>query len=153
MIGVFLHYAKAVTALVVPGAGVIAAALADGHISGTDWITITGVIVGALGVAAVPNSLSTRSRLGDTNMSVKETKDALHGLIALGVAARDVGKDGWTISDAGLLIKNDMLQAAVATALEGAENIPYELSHLSFSDTLDLVQSLAEAAKLFEPKS
>jgi hypothetical protein len=86
-------------------------------------------------------------------MAVKETKDALRGLIAFGVAARAVGKDGWTISDAGLLIRDDKLQTAAADALEGSEKIPYELSHLSFADTIDLVQTLAEAAKLFEPKS
>lgn len=85
-------------------------------------------------------------------MAVKETKDALRGLIAFGVAAREAGKDGWQISDAGLLIKDDRLQAAAAEALEGAQLIPYELSHLSFADTIELVQTLAEAAKLFEMK-
>lgn len=83
-------------------------------------------------------------------MAVKETKEALRGLIALGVAAREVGKDGWSISDAGLLIRDDKLQVAAADALEGSQLIPTELGHLSFSDTIDLVQTLAEAAKLFE---
>jgi hypothetical protein len=84
-------------------------------------------------------------------MAVQETKQALSALIKLGVKAREVGKDGYQISDAGLVIKDDALQQALVDALEGAERIPYELSHLSFGDTIDLVQVLAEAAKLFEP--
>lgn len=84
--------------------------------------------------------------------AVTETKQALRGLIVLGVVAREVGKDGWSISDAGLLIKSDKLRAASIEALEGSERIPYELSHMSFSDTIELVSTLAEAAKMFESK-
>lgn len=86
-------------------------------------------------------------------MAVKETKEALRALITVGVVAREVGADGWEITgDGALMIRNDKLQDALATGLEGATKITGELSHLTFADTIDLVSTLAEAAKMFEPK-
>lgn len=84
-------------------------------------------------------------------MAIPETKQAMRALVKLGVTARQVGKDGWQITDAGLVIKSDDLQAALVEAFDGSEKIPNEMSHLSFSDTMELVMELVDAVKEFSP--
>jgi hypothetical protein len=48
-------YAKTVVAAIVAGATVLASAVTDNSISGTEWVGIGLAVLTALGVYAVPN--------------------------------------------------------------------------------------------------
>ena len=56
------RYAKAATALLGAGGTALIAALADGHISGADWLAIALAVATALGVAGVPNRPFVRAK-------------------------------------------------------------------------------------------
>lgn len=49
-------YAKAIVAVVTAALIAAQTAIADGRITGSDWITITLAAIGALAVYAVPNA-------------------------------------------------------------------------------------------------
>lgn len=55
-------YAKFVVAAVMAGLVALQTALTDGGVSSQEWITIALAVLGALGVAVVPNAQAKRQR-------------------------------------------------------------------------------------------
>lgn len=75
---------------------------------------------------------------------IEETIVAAMGIVT---AATTVGRDGWQLTDAGLLIENPTLRAAIVKALEGADQIPAEVKDLDFAEIMQLAQSSLSAVK------
>ncbi len=51
------HYAKALVGAVMAGLGALGTALADGHVTATEWVVIAAAAAGALGLVwGVPNA-------------------------------------------------------------------------------------------------
>lgn len=48
-------YMKAVVAVLTAGLIALKPLLANGHITGSDWITVALAVLGAIGVYAIPN--------------------------------------------------------------------------------------------------
>lgn len=82
---------------------------------------------------------------------ISEIEDTVKAAMDIVKAATTVGKDGWQITDAGLLINNDQLRAAITRALEGADRIPGELRDLDFMETMQLAQTSLNAIKSLNP--
>jgi hypothetical protein len=78
---------------------------------------------------------------------VQETKEVLTAMVEAVAVARRLGSDGWSLDDIGLVIRDQALIDKLATALDGAGNIPAELSSLTFSETMEIVMALVDAAK------
>jgi hypothetical protein len=70
---------------------------------------------------------------------IKDTREAIEAGVKLLEVAQRVGADGWQFSDVRLIINDQELATSVNNALNGASNIMTELSHLSFSETMQLV--------------
>jgi hypothetical protein len=79
---------------------------------------------------------------------VKETKEMLIGLVALGAVVADLLKDGPQIQDAislgTKLMSDEGFKAKLAAAVEGAGQVPAEIKELDLADFLDLAKSLPE---------
>lgn len=56
------EYAKTIVAAVVAGGTVLASAITDNSISGTEWVGIGLAVLTALGVYAVPNAPASKPR-------------------------------------------------------------------------------------------
>jgi peptidoglycan/LPS O-acetylase OafA/YrhL len=55
-----MQYAKAAVAAVAAGAGTLATALADDHVTTGEWVAVAVAVLGALGITyAVPNAPAT----------------------------------------------------------------------------------------------
>lgn len=78
---------------------------------------------------------------------IVQLKETITAAIDIVNAATTVGRDGWQLTDGGLLIENAALRAAIVRALEGAEQIPKEVGNLDFAEIMDLAQTSLSAVK------
>jgi hypothetical protein len=83
-------------------------------------------------------------------MAVKETKDVIAFAVGALGAAKRAGADGWQITDAGLLIKDQQLMNLLVDALEGAPNIPKELTTIRIGEALELFEGVKEGLEILK---
>lgn len=89
-------------------------------------------------------------------IGVKETKEALVGLIVLGAAvqraakkAKADGKIDWADAPIVIELASDQgLKKAVTDAVEGAEKIPAEIKDLSVVEGIEVVQAVIQAVQV-----
>lgn len=84
-------------------------------------------------------------------MEVKESKEALIALVALGKAVAAAAKDGLDLSDALALgtkfVSDDKFRSAIVEGVKGLEKIGPELKDLAASEALDLLGAIYEELK------
>lgn len=84
-------------------------------------------------------------------MDVKESKEAIIGIVALGTFVAKRAKDGIGLDDAGALftalVGDEAFRAKVIEAARGAELVPAELRDLSFEEGIELATTLVSALR------
>ena len=84
-------------------------------------------------------------------MEVKESKEALIALVALGKAVAAAAKDGLDLPDALALgtkfVSDDKFRSAIVEGVKGLEKIGPELKDLAASEALDLLGAIYEELK------
>lgn len=77
---------------------------------------------------------------------VKETKEALVGMLKLGKAVAALAKDGLDLSDALALgskfVTDTAFRDAVVEGVKGAEKIPAELKDIAASEAVEILEEL-----------
>jgi hypothetical protein len=69
----------------------------------------------------------------------KETKELLTLVKTIGLAiVKEAKKDGWQPKDVLAFLKSDLVEAAIAPALQDIVTIPLEVTELDVFDGLDL---------------
>lgn len=74
-------------------------------------------------------------------MSVKETTDVLYvaKVVTLNIV-REAMKDGFQLADLGSFVKSPEFEKALVEAVNGADKVPDELSHIGLTDGLVLAR-------------
>lgn len=84
-------------------------------------------------------------------MDVKESKEALVALAAIGKVVIDFAKDGVDFGDAvalgSKLVTDEKFRAKVTAGVQGIDKIPAELKDIAASEALDLVEALIDEVK------
>ena len=84
-------------------------------------------------------------------MDIKESKEAIIGLVTLGAFVAKRAKDGIDLGDAGALFQalvgDPVFREKVVGAAKGAELIPAELADLSFEEGIELSLTLVNALR------
>lgn len=84
-------------------------------------------------------------------MDVKESKEALVALAAIGKVVIDLAKDGVDFGDAvalgSKLVTDEKFRAKVTAGVQGIDKIPAELKDIAASEALDLVEALIDEVK------
>lgn len=85
-------------------------------------------------------------------MEIKESKEALVALAAIGKVVIDLAKDGVDFGDAvalgSKLVTDEKFRAKVTAGVQGIDKIPAELKDIAASEALDLVEALINEIKL-----
>lgn len=75
---------------------------------------------------------------------IKETKEALHGIMVLSTFVAAQAKDGLKLNDATALlqkfISDDAFKASLESAVKGIETVPDELGDLDAKEIVELIQ-------------
>ena len=93
-------------------------------------------------------------------MGIKESKEALEGMMELSICMMEVFKDGMQLSDAMELwdkLKNDpSVSAKMMMAYEGYKKIPSEMKDLDIAEGIQLamcvMQRVPDMIKVFQEK-
>lgn len=84
-------------------------------------------------------------------MDVKESKEALVALAAIGKVVIDLAKDGVDFGDAvalgSKLVTDEKFRAKVTAGVQGIDKIPAELKDIAASEALDLIEALIDEVK------
>jgi hypothetical protein len=84
--------------------------------------------------------------MGDKMEGVKETKEALLGIIVLGAFVAERAKDGLQLNDLGALIekftKDEEFKAKLQAAVDGIDKVPAEVKDLSIAEMFELATVL-----------
>lgn len=84
-------------------------------------------------------------------MDVKESKEALVALAAIGKVVIDLAKDGVDFGDAVALgtklVTDEKFRAKVTAGVQGIDKIPAELKDIAASEALDLIEALIDEVK------
>lgn len=85
-------------------------------------------------------------------MDVKESKEAIIALAAIGKVVIDLAKDGVDFGDAvalgSKLVTDEKFRAKVTAGVQGIDKIPAELKDIAASEALDLIEALINEIKL-----
>ena len=78
-----------------------------------------------------------------------EIKEGITAAATLFKSLRDVGADGFQVTDAGVLITNGRLRADFREGVEGITKVPAEVADLSGSELLDVAgHAVSEARRV-----
>ena len=84
-------------------------------------------------------------------MEVKESKEALIALVALGKAVAVLAKDGLDLGDAvalgSKLIGDEKFRAKLAAGVQGLDQIVPELKDIAASEALELIEAIISEIK------
>ena len=84
-------------------------------------------------------------------MEVKESKEALVALVALGKAVAVLAKDGLDLGDAialgSKLISDEKFRAKLAAGVQGLDQIVPELKDIAASEALELIEAIISEIK------
>ena len=84
-------------------------------------------------------------------MDVKESKEAIVALAAIGKVVIDLAKDGVDFGDAvalgSKLVTDEKFRAKVTAGVQGIDKIPAELKDIAASEALDLIEALINEVK------
>jgi len=84
-------------------------------------------------------------------MEVKESKEALVALVALGKAVAVLAKDGLDLGDAvalgSKLIGDEKFRAKLAAGAQGLDQIVPELKDIAASEALELIEAIISEIK------
>lgn len=84
-------------------------------------------------------------------MDVKETKEALVAVIALGKAVAELAKDGLDLGDAVALgskiVSDEVFRAKLVAGVSGLSKIGPELKDVAASEALELIGAIYEELK------
>lgn len=85
-------------------------------------------------------------------MDVKESKEAIIAVAAIGKVVIDLAKDGVDFGDAvalgSKLVTDEKFRAKVTAGVQGIDKIPAELKDIAASEALDLIEALINEIKL-----
>ena len=81
-------------------------------------------------------------------MEVKETKEAILAVVAVGKFVVEKGKDGLDLNDLGALItkfvEDEQFKGVLMAGVDGIDKVPAELSDLEFAEVIELAEILPE---------
>jgi hypothetical protein len=84
-------------------------------------------------------------------MDVKETKEAVVGLVKLGVVLADLAKDGIDWADgaalASKIVSDEAFRSALMAAAVGVSSIPAEIKDIKLEEALELVMAVIAELK------
>lgn len=85
--------------------------------------------------------------MSDEVIGIKESKEALHGILVLGAFIAKRAKDGLGADDAAALASalmgDEAFQGALKDAVDGIQSVPAELKDLSAEEAVELVVGAA----------
>ena len=85
---------------------------------------------------------------------IKETKEALLGVVALGAFVMERAKDGVKLDDAmalaAKLVSDPEFTNKLKLAIDGSDKIPAEVGELSFAEIIELAKVLPELLSVFK---
>lgn len=86
--------------------------------------------------------------------SIKETKEAILGVVALGAFVALRAKDGLQLDDAvalvGKLTSDPEFMAKLKSAIDGIDKVPAEVKDLQFAEIIELAALLPEILSAFK---
>jgi len=81
-------------------------------------------------------------------MEVKETKEAILAVVAVGKFVVEKAKDGLDLNDLGALItkfvEDEQFKGVLMAGVDGIDKVPAELSDLEFAEVIELAEILPE---------
>lgn len=81
-------------------------------------------------------------------MEVKETKEAILAVVAVGKFVVEKAKDGLDLNDLGALItkfvEDEEFKGVLMAGVDGIDKVPAELSDLEFAEVIELAEILPE---------
>lgn len=83
------------------------------------------------------------SEVAAEKLGVKETKEAIVGLVMLGVELAKLAKDGVDLSDAVALVaksQDEEFRKIIVTAAQGIERVPAEIKDLTLAEIVEIAQ-------------
>lgn len=87
---------------------------------------------------------------------IKDTKEAIIGLVVLGVYIAKRAKDGINSDDAAdfaqKMLTDSEFREKLQAAIDGFDNIPDELKHIGFAQVLDLATVIPEIVSILSEK-
>ena len=88
--------------------------------------------------------------------SIKETKEAILGVVALGVYITKRAKDGFDVNDATDFVQKLLVdaefKAKLTEAVDGIDKVPEEIKNISFVQVLELASILPEVVNMLSEK-
>lgn len=87
---------------------------------------------------------------------IKETREAIIGVVALGVYIVSRAKDGFNMDDAAdfaqkLLLDKEFAEK-IQAAVDGIDNVPGEIKDLNFVEVLQLASVIPEIVNMLSKK-
>lgn len=85
--------------------------------------------------------------MAEEKLGIVETKEALHGILVLGVLLAKQAKDGLKLDDAAALVdkflNDEPFKLALTAAVQGIEKVPAEVKDIDIYEAVELVTSAA----------
>lgn len=119
-----------------------------------DQTSFWGAVAAAFWSLAAFFKYKTAKAKKETNMEqvgIKETKEALDGIFAIGQEVAKVAKDGVQVKDAATvaedLLAHPEFKAKLIAAIEGINKVPAEVKDIDFGEGVELAKFGYEGVK------